>query len=149
MLTNDIQIEAPTKDDYPELITVWEAAVRATHPFLTEDDIQIIKRLIFEQYFDAVQLHCIRTDARIKAFVGTADNKIEMLFAHPDFHGQGLGKRLLHFAVQELHKELVDVNEQNKNAAAFYQHFGFHIIGRSEKDGLGKPYPILHLQLIK
>jgi len=29
----------------------------------------------------------------------------------------------------------------------FYEHMGFEIISRSELDGLGKPYPILHMQL--
>jgi hypothetical protein len=29
----------------------------------------------------------------------------------------------------------------------FYEYMGFEIVGRSELVGLGKPYPILHLQL--
>ncbi len=31
--------------------------------------------------------------------------------------------------------------------AGFYLHTGFEIVGRSERDGLGKPYPLLHLHL--
>lgn len=41
----------------------------------------------------------------------------------------------------------VDVNEQNDKALGFYLRMGFRIIGRNETDGMGKPYPILHLQL--
>ena len=41
----------------------------------------------------------------------------------------------------------VDVNEQNDKALGFYLRMGFRIIGRDETDGMGKPYPILHLQL--
>lgn len=147
MMTTATQIETPNKNDYPELITVWEASVRATHHFLTEEDIQLIKTLLLDQYFNAVELYCIRIEGKVAAFVGTSEDKIEMLFAHPSYHGKGLGKHLLNFAVKHLGKKLVDVNEQNEKAAGFYQHFGFHVIGRSEKDGLGKPYPILHLQL--
>ena len=30
---------------------------------------------------------------------------------------------------------------------AKWRHMGFQIIGTDETDGMGKPYPILHLQL--
>jgi putative acetyltransferase len=41
----------------------------------------------------------------------------------------------------------VDVNEQNIQAVGFYKHIGFHVLGRSESDGQGKEYPILHMGL--
>ncbi|WP_374755463.1 hypothetical protein [Runella slithyformis] len=42
----------------------------------------------------------------------------------------------------------VDVNEQNPQALGFYERMGFAVISRSALDGLGKPYPLLHLQLL-
>lgn len=39
--------------------------------------------------------------------------------------------------------------EQNSQALGFYQHIGFSIIGRSELDGQGKPYPLLHMELLE
>lgn len=41
---------------------------------------------------------------------------------------------------------LCDVNEQNEQAIGFYIYKGFSVAGRSELDGTGKPYPILHLK---
>jgi hypothetical protein len=41
----------------------------------------------------------------------------------------------------------VDVNEQNPQAVGFYLHIGCEVVGRSELDGMGKPYPLLHLRL--
>ena len=70
-----------------------------------------------------------------------------MLFVHPDYHGQQIGKQLLLYAIHELKLALVDVNEQNEKALLFYRRFGFQVVNRSAKDGLGKPYPLLHLQL--
>jgi putative acetyltransferase len=40
----------------------------------------------------------------------------------------------------------VDVNEQNPLALQFYERMGFKVVGRSELDGGGKPFPLLHLQ---
>jgi putative acetyltransferase len=43
----------------------------------------------------------------------------------------------------------MDVNEQNPKALGFYLKHGFKISGRSEVDGIGKPYPISHMEFTK
>ena len=70
-----------------------------------------------------------------------------MLFIDPSHIGKGVGKVLLQNAINELNVNKVDVNEQNQKAQDFYLHQGFEIIGRSELDASGKPYPILHMKL--
>jgi putative acetyltransferase len=134
------------KTDYPRIIEVWEASVRATHHFLTEADMQFYKPLILDQYLDAVDLHCTKTDDTITGFLGLSDGMVQMLFIHPDSRGLGIGKALLQFAVEKGIRK-VDVNEQNQQAVGFYEHMGFVVIGRSEVDGTGKPYPILSMEL--
>lgn len=52
-------------------------------------------------------------------------------------------------AIQTWRIDKVDVNEENPEAIGFYEHFGFKLIGRSELDGSGKPYPILHMERAK
>ena len=41
------------------------------------------------------------------------------------------------------------MNEQNEQAAGFYRRMGFEVVGRSESDGLGQPFPVLHMELNK
>lgn len=50
-------------------------------------------------------------------------------------------------AIGEQGVTAVDVNEQNVSAAGFYLHRGFEVVGRSETDEAGRPYPLLHLRL--
>lgn len=38
------------------------------------------------------------------------------------------------------------MNEQNPLAKGFYEHMGFRVYGRTEKDGQGNPYPILYMK---
>ncbi|MCW3465757.1 acetyltransferase [Chitinophaga nivalis] len=136
------------KADYPQLLQVWEASVRATHDFLTETDIQYFKPLILNTYFDAVSLCCTKDETgQITGFMGTADNKVEMLFIHPDTRGKGVGKALLRHGITQLHITEVDVNEQNEQAVGFYRHMGFQVVHRSPVDGMGKPFPILSMVL--
>lgn len=140
-------ITQPTPQDYDELITLWEASVRSSHHFLTEEDIRFFKPLIREQYFPAVTLYIIRNqEEKITAFMGLSDELVEMLFVHPDEQGKGYGKQLMEYALHEKGICKVDVNEQNEQARRFYRHLGFQVVGRDETDPTGKPYPILHLQ---
>ena len=140
-------IEKVSKSDYPEIVEVWEASVRATHHFLKEEDIAYFKPLILNQYLDAVELRCIKIEERIVGFLGVAEQNLEMLFIHPDYRGKGIGKSLLDYSINELQVFKVDVNEQNEQAVGFYHHCGFKTVGRSEVDSSGKPYPILHMEL--
>ena len=70
-----------------------------------------------------------------------------MLFIHPEYRGRKIGKLLLDYSLENLAVTKVDVNEQNEQAVGFYTHCGFEVIGRSELDATGKPYPILHMEL--
>ncbi|MEO0339351.1 MAG: GNAT family N-acetyltransferase [Bacteroidota bacterium] len=142
------QIEVVNKTDYPEIVDVWEASVRATHHFLKEEDILYFKPLILNTYLDAVELRCIKDEREaIIGFMGVAEYSLEMLFIHPQFRGKGIGKVLLGYAIRNFEVYKVDVNEQNPQAIGFYQHYGFEVIDRSPLDGSGKPYPILHMAL--
>lgn len=142
--THNLMIEKAATSDFAEITDVWEASVRATHHFLSEEDIAYFKPLVRDQYLFAVDVYCLRSEeGRILGFLGTSEEKIEMLFIHPGGQGRGLGKALLRYAVFTLNKKWVDVNEQNEQAVGFYRHFGFTMVGRSETDNLGKPYPLL------
>lgn len=131
------------------MLALWEASVRATHDFLEEDYLQELKPMILERYFDAVELFCVREAGRIVGFCGVADGVIEMLFVAPQSMGRGIGSALCLHAIEKMQASLVDVNEPNEAARGFYEHMGFHVIGRSEYDGLGREYPVLHLELAR
>lgn len=143
-------ISEVSKEEYHLLIQVWEAAVRATHHFLNEQDILRLRQLILENYFDAVDLRKVTDENHdIVGFIGVQDENIEMLFVSPAHHKKGIGALLVHYAIRHLSAKKVDVNEQNTAALGFYQHLGFQVTGRSSVDGEGKPFPLLHLKLMQ
>lgn len=142
-------ISHPQEFDYDELVALWEMSVRATHNFLSEEDILFFKPLIRNEYLYQVDLFCVRNgENRVTAFMGTDGQKIEMLFVLPTERGCGLGALLVAYAINQLFVNQVDVNEQNEQAVGFYLHQGFKIISRDATDGLGKPYPFLHLSMV-
>jgi len=143
-----INIISGNKTHYLKFIEIWQSSVLATHHFLQQSDIDELRPLILEHYFDAVQLKCaINDDGKILGFIGVAKENIEMLFIDPCETGKGIGRQLTQYAIAQLNTTKVDVNEQNPNALGFYQHLGFAVKSRSELDGQGKPFPLLHMAL--
>lgn len=128
------------------LISVWKRAVRASHLFLTEQDIQ---NLIphGRRALSVVDLFVVNDNECPIAFMGISDDKIEMLFVSPDYFRKGIGQRLIRLAIDECKIRYIDVNEQNPNALTFYQKMGFQVFERTETDELGNPFPILKMKL--
>ncbi|WP_347294164.1 GNAT family N-acetyltransferase [uncultured Duncaniella sp.] len=131
---------------YLSLSEIWERSVRATHNFLSEEDIIQIRTSLIPLYFPAVDLYGCWDNDILTGFIGLSGNKIEMLFVDSEHRAKGYGSALIDFAKTK-GAVLVDVNEQNPSACIFYQKKGFQIIGRDETDEAGRPFPILHLSL--
>ena len=147
-MTRHSVIYLPRQNDFAELTRVWEASVRATHDFLPENYITLLRHLLETRYLGAVNLFCTRdSHLRITGFAGTTPGKLEMLFIAPDHRAMGLGKKLLDYAIKHFQITELDVNEQNQQALGFYERQGFEVVGRAEVDGLGRPHPMLRMRL--
>lgn len=136
--------------DNEQVIAVWEQSVRATHLFLKELDIVLYKSILQGFDFTSLAVFCLRDPSnQVLGFIGVAGDKLEMLFLSPEYLGQGYGRLLLKYAIDQLNVTRVDVNEDNKRAYRFYRHFGFVVVHRKPVDDFGKPYPILEMALRK
>ena len=142
----DIAIDKSTPEIHSQLVDIWLRSVRATHEFLSDEDIKTYLPVVRDEAFRAVDLWVAFDEKRRPlGFLGLSGTKIAMLFLDPDHIGLGIGRRFLDHAAT-LHSNLqVDVNESNAQAHAFYRRWGFEQVGRSELDEWGKPFPILHL----
>ena len=109
------------------LLETWEASVRATHLFLSNEEISHIKTYV-PQALAAVP-HLVvaeRTPGVPVGFLGVAGDRLEMLFLAPSERGQGTGRQLLQYGVQQL---------------------GFVTYQRTDQDEQGDPYPLLYMRL--
>ena len=132
--------------DYPRLMEIWESSVLNTHDFLKEEDFLYYKERL-PVYFQYVNLFGFEQEGILIGFMGIAEGNLEMLFIDNKYRGAGIGKKLITYAIDNLQVTKVDVNEQNVQAVGFYEYMGFNIYKRSNLDGEGKEYLILHMQL--
>lgn len=136
-----------------QLVACWRRSVEATHDFLTPADVERIAAYVPDAIRSVPRLAvcCQVSDCgggSVLGFVGLDGSKVEMLFVDSAARGQGIGTRLLDYAVREWGATAVDVNEQNHQAVGFYRHYGFEVASRSETDDMGDPFPLLHMSLV-
>ena len=141
-----ISIRPARAADGSRLLDIWRRAVDATHHFLHPADRQAID--VEVAGFLPRAPAWLATDAADRAvgFMLIGGAHMDALFIDPDWHGQGVGRTLVRHGL-DLHPAMTtDVNEQNLGALTFYERMGFARIGRSDHDGQGRPYPLIHLR---
>lgn len=131
-----------------QLLEVWEDSVKATHLFLSNDEIKNIKEYVPQAIWGVSHLVIIENENNQPiAFMGIEDRKIEMLFIRNSERGKGLGKKLFNYGIENYNVNELVVNEQNLNAKGFYEYMGFRAFKRTELDEQGNLYPILYMRL--
>lgn len=144
----EIKKEERNENLIQELLKVWENSVRATHKFLSNEEILEIKKYVPEALASISHL-IIDNDENENpvAFMGIEENKLEMLFITSDYRGKGIGKKMLSYGIENYGVTDLAVNEDNPQAKGFYEHMGFKVYQRNELDDQGNPYPVLYMKL--
>lgn len=132
-----------------QLVHIWRASVTETHDFLSEKEIAEIEKFVPQALTEIAHLIIIENpDNQVLAFMGVAEKKLEMLFVAPQVRGQGIGKQLLTYGLDELDVIELTVNEQNPQAIGFYEKLGFEEYKRTATDEQGLSYPLLYMKKV-
>ena len=145
-----IKVKDRTAPLVEQLLKVWESSVKATHFFLSEDEIERIKKYVPQALKEIPFLIIAENGNQIPVgFMGIVEQHLEMLFISHEERGKGLGKELLEYGIEKYLVNDLAVNEQNLLAKGFYEHMGFEVYKRTECDEQGNPYPLLYMKLYK
>ena len=121
-----LEINARSQELLTCLCQVWESSVRATHHFLSEEDIRSLAVYVPQALAQVPVLVVAFSDQGIPVgFMGIDGTRLEMLFLSPDVRGTGLGPQALDFSL----------------------HMGFQVRSRTETDEQGNPFPLLCMSL--
>lgn len=145
-MSDDVVLRAARIDDLPEIVEVWRSSVNATYGFVAPEDLLEIERELLPAFLPALDLTVASIDGRVVGFAGIAGNRLEMMFVHDDLRGKGVGTLLLEKVLADGVTEL-EVNEDNPDSVDFYRRRGFVVVGRTEVDDAGRPYPMLQMRL--
>ena len=146
----EIKKEERSEKLITELLNVWEDSVRATHNFLSNEEIEKIKEFVPQALSNIAHLIIETDENEIPiAFMGIEKQKLEMLFITSKCRGKGIGKKMLLYGIENYKINDLAVNEDNPQAKGFYEHMGFKVYQRNELDDQGNPYPVLYMKLEK
>ena len=143
-----VEVKDRTAPLAEQLLKVWENSVKATHLFLSEGEIENIKKYVPRALKEIPFLITVENENQIPVgFMGIAGQHLEMLFISQEERGKGLGRELLKYGIDKYSVNDLAVNEQNPLAKGFYEHMGFEVYKRTECDEQGNPYPLLYMKL--
>ena len=142
------EVQERTQSLIRQLLSVWEKSVRATHIFLSDAEIENIKKYVPEALTGVAHLLIAQDEEGYPAaFMGIENEVLEMLFITPEQRGKGLGKALLGLGIEKYGVKQLTVNEQNPQAIGFYEHLGFKVYKRTAHDEQGNPHPLLYFYI--
>lgn len=129
-----------------DLTVLWEQSVRASHHFLTEDEIRALRPVVRDALTEMPSLFVLESDGRPLGMIGLSEARIEIFFLAPEAVGCGCGRKLFE-AVRHLPGSAeISVNEENLQARLVYEHLGFRPVSRQPLDDQGAKHPILFLR---
>ncbi len=122
--------------DLAELMDVWYDASHIAHPFWTSEMFDRERRDISQKFLPIAETWVFEEKGRVVGFIALLDNEVGGIFVSPRRHG--IGRALMdHARASRDHLEL-DVFEANEIGRAFYDAYGFDIVGErlDEETGL-------------
>lgn len=129
-----------------KLTALWRQSVIKTHLFLTSKNIDEIADYVPQALKEVEHLIVTRDANEYFGFMGIEKQRLEMLFLDPQYIGQGIGRKLIEYAIKKYQVNEVTVNEQNPKAVGFYEHLGFKTYKRTDLDEQCRPFPLLYMK---
>ena len=124
--------------DLAEVLEVWYAAAQLAHPFWTRDLFEEERRDILQKFLPIAETWVFEREGRVVGFISLLGNEVGGIFVAPTLHGQGIGRALMDHATESRDHLEVEVFEANEIGRAFYDAYGFAVVGErlDEKTGL-------------
>ena len=114
------EVKVRTPDLLERLLEVWENSVRATHLFLSDDEISSIKEYVPQALKEVAHLMIAKDGVgRPTAFMGVENGTLEMLFIDPEERGKGLGKSLVQYGIKNCAVERLAVMSRTRRPGDF------------------------------
>jgi putative acetyltransferase len=132
--------------DLDGLLEVWYEASRVAHPFLSEDFLDAERRAIPEQYLPIAETWVYEDGGRVVGFIALIGDVVGAIFVAPERHGRGIGRALMDHARASRDHLDVEVFKANAIGRAFYDAYGFEVVGERMHEETGHPLLRLHLE---
>jgi putative acetyltransferase len=131
--------------DSPELLTTWYESAQVAHPFWPPERFARERQQIRDVFLHVAETWVFEEGGHVVGFVAMMEREVGGLFVAPQSQRKGIGWALLdHVRGPRDYLEL-DVFRENRVGRAFYDRYGFEVVGERQEEASG--LDILRLRL--
>ena len=134
-------------EDTAILVGIWFEASLKAHAFIGQERLLEQKELIEQKYLPMAETWVACRGDQPVGFISLLDSFVGGIFVSPECQGQGVGRKLIAFALERKAELALDVYSANEQAFQFYLSLGFEEISRRPFDDEGLPFELTHLRL--
>jgi putative acetyltransferase len=131
-------------NDLRAVLDVWDAASRVAHPFLDEAFLAKERREIAEVHLPNAETWVCELGGVVAGFVALVGEEVGGLFVHPEHHRKGIGRALMDHSSGLREVLYLDVFEENRVGRAFYDRYGFEVVGERVHEETGRRQLRMH-----
>jgi putative acetyltransferase len=134
-----------TPEDREAVLDVWYASAQVAHPFWPPERFDHERRAIAEEFLPRAETHVFERAGTVVGFISLLGAEVGGLFVTPRHHREGIGRALMDTArATREHLEL-DVFAANVSGRAFYERYGFRVVGERVDEATGLRVLRLHI----
>ena len=124
-------------EDQEAVLRVWYESAQVAHPFWAPEMFDHERQAIAEQHLPRAETYVFERTGTVVGFISLLGTEVGGLFVMPRYHRQGIGRALVDVArASRDHLEL-DVFEANGIGRAFYERYGFQVVGERMDEATG------------
>jgi len=111
--------------DVDALVSVWRIASDLAHPFLSREFQDSEAENVRSVYPQFAEIWVKELKGEVIGFVALIESEVGAIFLLPAYHGRGIGRELMDFAVARIGRVTLEVFKQNTIGRKFYDKYGF------------------------
>jgi len=119
------------------VLAAWYESARVAHPFWPAERFGVERKSIAERFLPLAETHVFERAGTVVGFISLLDNEVGGLFVDPRYHGQGIGRALMDLARTTRTPLELDVYADNAIGRAFYDAYGFGVVGQRLEESTG------------
>ena len=139
----EISIRPLQEADLDTVVDLWLKSSIKAHSFIEASFWEGQVNAMREVYIPSADTWVADYEGMLVGFVSLNEEMLAALFVHPFFQGNGVGKQLLQFAMEQSDSLVLSVYKENKRAMDFYRKQGFEAIQEQVDKHTGMPEVIM------
>lgn len=134
-----MNIRNANKDDLSRIAEIFVFNNRVNYYPIFKDESYSFKKLqvvsLVDHYFNKSEIIdqiYVYDDGIVRGFIQVYETEICKLYVDTFFQSEGIGSKLIGYAIQELNGNHLWALEKNRRAISFYQRHGFYLTGQKK-----------------